>query len=929
MGFTSHPLVLPLATGEATVDLVGGKGRALARLAAAGLPVPRGFDVTTAAYRQFVDANELQSAIGVALENAASTGPDALEPTSATIRGLIERGDMPEDIATAIRRAYADLGGGDKVAVAVRSSATTEDLANLSFAGQHETFLNVRGVEGVLDAVRRCWASLWTFGAMTYRARQGISADHAAMGVVVQELVPSEVSGVLFTANPVTGERGELVVNASFGLGEAIVSGQVTPDTYRVDRHTTMILEASLGDKQVQLAPAAGDGTLVRPTPEAQRTAPALPAPRLQELARLGLRIEAVFDGTPQDIEWALANDTLWVLQSRPITNLPPAPLHDVRWEPPTPGSAWIRRQVVENMPEPLSPLFAELYLRDGLDRSADAIYAVFDMPSPVTRLIDRPLFTTVNGYAYMRGSINFQWSVVPSLVHAYVQGLTALFKLGPEYWRDDALPRYLDLLEHWKSVDATSASDAELLSGIRELATADAIHWFAATLAIGVAKVTDGLLSWFLTTAAPERGVTSSALLRGVRSKAIEAETVLENIAEQIRHSERLTRIVVTTPARQLPQALRAVPEGQSVADALNAYLETYGHQIYNLDFVEPTQSEEPVPVLLSLGALVRAPARDITSRRQALTRERDDATESMARALDPLRRRLFLKLVGWARGFSPYREEALFYVGIGWPTLRRLALELGRRLEQAGAVDQASDVFFLESTEIQAASEARAAGRTRHDLALEARYRRELREAQKRLHPPAAVPPDYRLKLGPIDFSVFETQLRNLDQGNQLHGFGVSPGVATGPASLIRSPAEFDRMQPDSVLVCPTTTPAWTPLFAQARGLVTDVGGILAHGSIVAREYGIPAVMGTGTATQRISHGELVSVDGDTSTVTLLERDDQRAVSEAHGASRRGWPQKRTFGAAALVGVAAIGALSLVRRLRARNRPSVADQP
>jgi pyruvate,water dikinase len=577
----------------------------------------------------------------------------------------------------------------------------------------------------------------------------------------------------------------------------------------------------------------------------------------------------------------------------------------------------WIRRQVVENMPEPLSPLFAELYLHEGLDRSADAIYAALGVPSSVVRLVDRPLFTTVNGYAYMRGSIIFGWSAVPVLARAYVTGLPMLFDVGVPYWRDDALPGYLATIEQWKGADPTTLSDEQLLHGVRELAWADARYWFAAALAIGVAKVTDWLLSRFLSVAAPGRRLSSGLFLRGFPSKTLEAEAALDGLAARIRGAEVLRAAVSSTPAERLRETLSQSTEGQALLDAFAAYLERYGHQIYNLDFVAPTQTDDPLVILLSLKALVSGPARDIEARRQAMARERDRAVETTARALDPLRRRLFRLIVGWAQQFGPYREEALFYIGAAWPALRRLALELGARLTAAGSLETPDDVFFLETAEIEMAS---AAGAGRPDLARIARERRALRDARMRLHPPAAVPPDARLKLGPIDMSGFETQRRNVDGGPVLSGFGVSPGRVTAPASVIWSPADFELMQPGSILVCPTTTPAWTPLFGQARGLVTDIGGILAHGSIVAREYGIPAVMGTGNATKRIAGGQPIAVDGDAGTVTLLAETtgatataiETRIVSD----DGRAWGAGLAVRAALIAGAAALIAIWWRRR-------------
>ena len=262
-----------------------------------------------------------------------------------------------------------------------------------------------------------------------------------------------------------------------------------------------------------------------------------------------------------------------------------------------------------------------------------------------------------------------------------------------------------------------------------------------------------------------------------------------------------------------------------------------------------------------------------DTHARQAVIAEEREARVKMTLESLGPLRRWVFRKLLGWAQRYGPHREEALFYVGAGWPTLRRLALELGRRLVEAKALRTPDDVFYLESSELAEASTARAEGRACPELTQHAERRRELREARKKLHPPVMVPVKSRFKFGPFDMSGFESQKRNAVDANTLNGFAVSPGKVTGEATVIRSPADFAEMKPGTILVSPTTTPAWTPLFAQAAGLVTDIGGVLSHGSIVAREYGIPAVLGTGNITQRITTGQQITVDGDTGTVTILE--------------------------------------------------------
>jgi len=278
----------------------------------------------------------------------------------------------------------------------------------------------------------------------------------------------------------------------------------------------------------------------------------------------------------------------------------------------------------------------------------------------------------------------------------------------------------------------------------------------------------------------------------------------------------------------------------------------------------------------------------------------------------------------LNWAQRYAPIREEALFYVGAAWPALRRLALELGKRLTEAGSLNTPDDVFYLRSDELASASAARGEGLNRPELGALAQERRELREARKRLDPPVVVPPDGRMKFGPIDMAMFEPKPRAVSTGPTLDGFAVSPGQVTAPASVIRSPEEFEKMEPDTILVCTTTTPAWTPLFAQAKGLVTDIGGALAHGSIVAREYGIPAVMGTGVASQRIENGQLIRVDGDAGTVTLVDEVD---VVEAEKMRDQQLVEKQTAAArqrkAALALAAGIVVVLVVWWRKRRRRP------
>ena len=850
----------------------GGKGANLGEMTTAGFPIPSGFVLTTKAYDAFVNANDLQPAIIDLVDGLSFDDPEAVDAASKQIREIFAASQIPEYILAELLNAYVDMG---EDSVAVRSSATAEDLPEASFAGQLDSYLNIQGKEALLDAVRNCWASLWTARAITYRMKQGMDHSSLSLAVVVQQFVPADSAGILFTADPLSGERDQIVINASWGLGEAIVAGKVTPDTVVLNKIDHKILTRQTVEKSIMTVPIE-DGVEDQPVPHNQQVQASLDDASAIELAKLGTQIEAHYE-QPMDIEWAVASGSIVILQARPITSLAPAPLKDVRWDPPRPGTIWMRRQVVEHMPEPLSPLFDELYLQEGLDHSMESLTVFMSEISGIEiRLwdfIDPPFAASVNGYAYSISSFNFSPQMVPKALQIYITVLPKMIKHLMPRWENESLPGYLTVIEKWKGINLASILDDEIIRGIRKLAYADAIYWFEAAVPLGLARISDSALGFFLKVVMKDQNLTSGVFLRGFPSKTVEAQAHLESIARRIHDIDPLRTKVLHAPASELSEVLAQDPE---VLAAFQGYLDAYGHQIYNLDFAIPTLADDPLPVLLSLKTAVSHPERDVRDQQAKLSAERDNLVASTEKSLNPFLRPIFKRFLGWAQRYSPNREVALFYVGAAWPALRRLALELGRRLTEVGSLDAPDDVFYLKTTELAEASTARVEGKSRSDLARLARERRQLREARKRLEPPVSVPPDGRMKFGPIDMAMFEPKPRSISTGPTLDGFAVSPGSVTALASVIRSPEDFDKMVPDRILVCTSTTPAWTPLFAQASGLVTDIGGALAHGSIVAREYGIPAVMGTGVATQRIKDGEMIRVDGNRGRVILVDKFD-----------------------------------------------------
>jgi rifampicin phosphotransferase len=346
--------ILPLSDVSARLSQVGGKGASLARMAAAGLPVPAGFHVTTTAYRRFVMENEMQEKILSAVSAVAADQQAQLEEASKQIAGLFAQSALPDAIAGAIRHAYAALGRRD-LPVAVCSSATAEDLPELSFVGQQETYLNIHGEAMVLDAVKRCWASLWTARAIDYRARHGIAQEDVSLAVVVQELVPADASGIMFTANPLTGTRDQVMINAAWGLGEAIVGGLVTPDTVVVEKASGAITRQEITEKDVMTV-RTPEGTHEEPVPADRRTQAVLSPAQVAELARIGVQIEDLNE-QPMDIEWALSDGHFFIVQARPITTLRAQTPALEEWNDSLSGDTlWTCANVGEAVPDVMTP---------------------------------------------------------------------------------------------------------------------------------------------------------------------------------------------------------------------------------------------------------------------------------------------------------------------------------------------------------------------------------------------------------------------------------------------------------------------------------------------------------------------------------------------------------------------------------------------
>ena len=890
------PLVVPLSScSAADLESVGGKGANLGELISAGFAVPDGFVVTTAAYDAAV--------AGTSLVELAAQGDHS------GVRQLFETVELPAGLTDRIRSGYAELG---EPAVAVRSSATTEDLPDASFAGQQDTYLNVQGADALLAAIRRCWASLWGERAGAYRAQHAADVQ-PRIAVVVQRLVVADVAGVMFTANPANGRREQTVITAAWGLGEAVVGGLVEPDEFVVERAPSAAggapptpgrgvettVRRRIAAKKVRTV-VTDQGSTQQPTPPELVHSPTLTDAQARELAALGDRVQNHF-GRPQDIEWVLSDGAFQLVQARPITALP-KPTGDVPtdWPIPREDCLYFRASIVEQLPDPLTPLFADL-IRPAVPNGLQGLMR--DL-SPRTADLDVD-FPTINGYAYYaysKKTMNSLWGLTPYAIRKLTNKDFVITR-----WRDRALPAYRASVARWEQ-DATQLPAATLLTAVRELLGAGCRYYTNVQMVIPMAATTE--LTWTGLYDSVLRGsAQASEFLIGFDSTPILAEKSLYRLAQWCRGVPGLAAGL--SGLHDVPeQAPAGVDEAgwAQFRDRLAEHLDTYGHTLYNLDFANPVPADDPGLVLEALKHALSGRSTDPVARQARLVERRSLIIQELMDRLDPVRRTLARGSLAAAQRWAPIREDALAAMGLAWPTMRRFLAELGGRLVQAGALERPDEVYWLTAAEADASASALDDGSlTLADRTADVARRRTAWRGQA-----LATPPQYLPEIAWMGLMEDMMPAHTGDQsGPVLKGTGGSGGRVTATARVLAGPEDFAAFQPGEILVAPITTPAYTPLFALAAGVVTDIGGVLSHGSIVAREYGIPAVLGTAAATKRIATGDVITIDGGTSTVRL-DGAPEAAAPAGHAVPAWAW----VTGAVA----ASVGVVALIAHRRAR---------
>ena len=781
--------------------IVGAKAATLSRLAGR-FRVPAGFCLDASVFDR----------LGAAQEGDAAA--------LAALRALVAQG-------------HAELRqrtGRDDPAVAVRSSAIGEDGAETSFAGQHETILGVRGPDAIADAVLACWRSASSDRAVAYRKEHSISAA-PRVGVLVQELVPADAAAIVFSADPVTADRGTIVIDACVGLGEQIASGTVTPDTYAVRKADLAILKRTIVNERAVL----GDE-------------------QVREVARLAHALEAE-SGAPVDVECAFAGDSLYLLQSRPITTLAAPAEFTVDWDDPADASlTWSREDV--HMDECL-PVLACEYTLEGAAFGLDRANYVFGPPARIR-------YRSAHGYVYHTRVPQAPLQDMPALeATALRRRREAARHLGKD-WGDRYLPA---VLAHFAWMRSARIDDpASAITAWAALWPRIGDIWLVHMLIVPPVYSLLEELSSLYAQLTGRPATEAPALAQGRQDTLHDLQLRLHDLAATIRATPAVAQVIAGI--RDL-DALAALDGGPRIRDAIQAFLAVHGDVGQTgFDIRSPAWSDEPRLLLVELARLVRDPGESPAVRRARLAQESAAIEQRTLKDLEgrPDDRARFVELLAAAQACGALSEEHNYWIDrLCQAHVRRFILRIADVLVGAGSIDERDDIFHLRIAEVH---DALATGADRRALV---RERRSAFERDRRLRPPTTIgaPPAAPAASSAIRDLGYRVQQTDRDL---LRGVAASPGRGRGPVRIVTGPGDFERFQRGDVLVCRSTTVSWVPLFNMASGIVADVGGALSHAALVAREFGIPAVTGTGTALELLIDGEQVEVDGTAGTVRRI---------------------------------------------------------
>lgn len=880
------------------IEQSGGKGRALAAMTGRGRPVPSGFVVTTKAFAAFCRLHAIDTDIAL-ITSSAGTHDAATRQQVAELQARIRALPLPDDLAAALTAALAEA---DSDAVwAVRSSAVAEDSQAASFAGQFDTVLGVTGAAAIGTAIRHCWASLFHPEALLYKRGRGIGDER--MAVVVQQLVEATASGVCFSLNPVSGARDEVVINANVGLGESVVGGAATPDTFIAAKQDGRILTQTLGSKLVKTVRVTGGSSEIPTTPE-ERAQPSLSPVQVAQLVALVRDVEAE-EGDAVDVEWAFAGDDLYLLQSRPVTAV--AAAADVAAGPP---AGWIpstntavdpryplhtNGNIGEILPGCITPLTwsrVGVLIDYAFTKQYRQLGVIDNEPDPETKLASLAFFyyRPYICISYFTEAARATPGLTPDIYLEEFIGRPATptppFTVGDLHPRQikrflrliggflyhlatvgrgvararRSIHAFLDELADARLPEQKSGALLDRLAFNPETGHLSLAHiWVSTFASAGFAAIRGRTQAWL----GDDSGTAAAALVTGIGIlPSAEPAFGIHALAQRVAGDDTLHRLFADPDDARTLSALRSSTAAAAIAfgKALDAFLSVHGHRgICEAELRTECWRDDPTQVIAMIRNYLLPNVTPPAIIRARQDEARKTATHEALAQLGRLRRVLLAGLLKLTRHFIHLREDLKNLITLREDRARRVYRLVATRLVAEGRLGSADDVYFLTAREVRAL----AAGTLRPaDAGRTAAERRQEFEWCRQLVMP---------KL--IDGKAEPIALETLSADRSLHGIGVYPGRIEGRARVILDPRLDAAIAPGEILVAPVTDAGWTPLFINAAGLVVEVGGLLSHGSVVAREYGLPAVVGVESATRRIRTGDRIAVDGAVGRVFILE--------------------------------------------------------
>ena len=848
------------------VALVGGKGAHLGELSRIeGIRVPAGFCVTTDAFRRIMaDAPSFDDR----LDRLSRVSPDdreAIRTLSAEIRRTIEGIAIPDDLAEAITRSVARLG--ERAAYAVRSSATAEDLPKASFAGQQDTYLNVVGLAALLQHVSRCWASLFTERAVTYRLRNGFDHRKVHMAVVVQQMLFPQAAGILFTADPVTSDRKVVSIEASFGLGEALVAGLVNPDVYRVRDGEIAARAVAAKQLAIHACPTGGTQELAIEPESAEQSA--LTDEQIVRLAQLGRRIEAHF-GHPQDIEWCLVDDGFQIVQSRPITTLFPIPASSDHG-----NHVYVSVGHQQMMTDPMKPLGLSLWQLTTPRPMAEAGGRLF---VDVTQVLASPASRT--GLLEVVGKSDPLTGDALQTILERDGFIPSLPDEGPGEPVPGVAPATIetDPAIVAELIGRSEASIATLKRDIRTKSGSELLDFILADIqelrrilfdpqshqVIMAAMQTTWWLNEQLQDWLGEKNAADTLTQSVPHNVTSEMGLALLDVADVIRPHPDVVAFLQHVEDENFLDELPALAGGREARDAIQAYLGTYGMRcVGEIDITRPRWSERPTTLVPMILGNIKNFEPGAGERRfeqglqQAWTKEQELLTRLRAVPDGERKAEEAKRMIDRVRTFTGYREYPKYGMVSRYFVYKQALLEEAERLVQARVLRDREDIFYLRFSEFHDVV------RTNQVDDQLIRQRKDAFRSYEALTPPRVLTSDGEAVAGTY---------RRVDvPGDALTGLPVSAGTVEGRARVIMDMAEAD-LEAGDILVTPYADPSWTPAFVAITGLVTEVGGLMTHGAVIAREYGLPAVVGVEHATRLIRDGQRIRVNGTDGYIEIL---------------------------------------------------------